>query len=140
MAAILSSGCCSFALRIHVALTVLLRQFRNTGDAQGATPLGVRTDVFNAHMLIGYMRVSTADQSTDLQRDALIAAGVADRDVYMDKASGKKDDRPGLDACLKALRPGDTLVVWKLDRLAGGSGTWWQPCKNWRNGKWRSRC
>lgn len=68
-------------------------------------------------MLIGYMRVSTADQSTDLQRDALIGAGVADRDIYMDKASGKKDDRPGLDACLKALRPGDTLIVWKLDRL-----------------------
>lgn len=68
-------------------------------------------------MLIGYMRVSTADQSTDLQRDALVAAGVAERDIYTDKASGKRDDRPGLDACLKALRAGDTLLVWKLDRL-----------------------
>lgn len=68
-------------------------------------------------MLIGYMRVSTADQSTDLQRDALLAAGVAERDIYLDKASGKQDDRPGLEACLKALRAGDTLVVWKLDRL-----------------------
>ena len=68
-------------------------------------------------MLLGYMRVSTADQNTDLQRDALLAAGVAERDIYLDKASGKQDDRPGLDACLKALRPGDTLVVWKLDRL-----------------------
>ena len=68
-------------------------------------------------MLIGYMRVSTSDQSTDLQRDALVAAGVADRDIYMDKASGKIDDRPGLEACLKALRLGDTLIVWKLDRL-----------------------
>lgn len=68
-------------------------------------------------MLIGYMRVSTTDQSTDLQRDALLAAGVAERDIYADKASGKLDARPGLDACLKALRSGDTLVVWKLDRL-----------------------
>ncbi len=68
-------------------------------------------------MLIGYMRVSTADQSTDLQRDVLLAAGVAERDIYLDKASGKQDDRPGLEACLKALRAGDTLVVWKLDRL-----------------------
>jgi len=63
------------------------------------------------------MRVSTADQSTDLQRDALIAAGVDERSIYLDKASGKRDDRPGLEACLKALREGDTLVVWKLDRL-----------------------
>lgn len=68
-------------------------------------------------MLIGYLRVSTADQSTDLQRDALSAAGIAERDIYMDKASGKIDDRPGLAACLRALRPGDTLLVWKLDRL-----------------------
>ncbi len=68
-------------------------------------------------MLIGYMRVSTADQSTDLQRDALTAAGVGEQHMYLDKASGKRDDRPGLEACLKALREGDTLVVWKLDRL-----------------------
>lgn len=68
-------------------------------------------------MLVGYMRVSTAEQSTDLQRDALIAAGIDARNIYLDKASGNRDDRPGLDACLKALREGDTLVVWKLDRL-----------------------
>lgn len=68
-------------------------------------------------MLIGYMRVSTLDQSTDLQRDALLAAGVRERDIYTDKASGKRDDRPGLDTCLKAVREGDILVVWKLDRL-----------------------
>lgn len=68
-------------------------------------------------MFIGYMRVSTTDQSTDLQRDALTDAGVAERDIYLDKASGKRDDRPGLEACLRALREGDTLVVWKLDRL-----------------------
>lgn len=68
-------------------------------------------------MLIGYMRVSTADQNMDLQRDALTLAGVAERDIYADKASGAKDDRPGLAACQKAIRSGDTLVVWKLDRL-----------------------
>ena len=70
-------------------------------------------------MLVGYMRVSKADgsQSTDLQRDALLAAGVDPDALYEDKASGKKDDRPQLVACLKALRAGDTLVVWKLDRL-----------------------
>ncbi len=69
--------------------------------------------------LIGYMRVSKSDgsQTTDLQRDALIAAGVDPDHLYEDRASGKKEDRPQLDACLKALRPGDTLLVWKLDRL-----------------------
>ena len=70
-------------------------------------------------MLVGYMRVSKADgsQSTDLQRDALLAAGADPGALYEDKASGKKDDRPQLAACLKALRAGDTLMVWKLDRL-----------------------
>ena len=70
-------------------------------------------------MLIGYARVSKADgsQSLDLQRDALIEAGVAVDGIYEDQASGKRDTRPGLDACLKALRKGDVLVVWKLDRL-----------------------
>jgi DNA invertase Pin-like site-specific DNA recombinase len=69
--------------------------------------------------LIGYMRVSKADgsQILDLQKDALLAAGVSQRHLYSDTASGKKDDRPGLAACLQALREGDTLVVWKLDRL-----------------------
>ena len=70
-------------------------------------------------MLIGYARVSRADgsQRIDLQRDALAAAGVRSEAVYEDRASGKRDDRPGLETCLKALRSGDTLVVWKLDRL-----------------------
>ena len=65
------------------------------------------------------MRVSKADgsQTTDLQRDALIVAGVDEDHIYEDKASGKLDARPGLDAALKALREGDTLIVWKLDRL-----------------------
>ena len=70
-------------------------------------------------MLIGYMRISKADgsQTTDLQLDALIAAGVDPENIYEDSASGAKDDRPDLASCLKALRAGDTLVVWKLDRL-----------------------
>ncbi|WP_194305374.1 recombinase family protein [Dietzia sp. DQ12-76] len=65
------------------------------------------------------MRVSKADgsQSTDLQRDALLSAGVETDALYEDKASGKKEDRPELASCLKALRSGDTLIVWKLDRL-----------------------
>ena len=70
-------------------------------------------------MLVGYMRVSSADdrQSVDLQRDALIAAGVDERHLYMDKASGARDDRPGLKAASSILKAGDMLVVWKLDRL-----------------------
>jgi len=70
-------------------------------------------------MLIGYIRVSKSDgsQVLDLQQDALIAAGVSSHHIYEDFASGRKDDRPGLTACLKALQPGNTLVVWKLDRL-----------------------
>src|SRR5674476_1017114 len=70
-------------------------------------------------MLVGYMRVSKADgsQTTDAQRDALVEAGVDDERLYEDRASGRRDDRPGLAACLKPLRYGDTLVVWKLDRL-----------------------
>jgi DNA invertase Pin-like site-specific DNA recombinase len=70
-------------------------------------------------MRIGYARISKADgsQVLDLQRDALIAAGVDLDNIYEDKASGKNDDRPALAACLKALRKGDTLIVWKLDRL-----------------------
>ncbi|WP_320196528.1 recombinase family protein (plasmid) [Agrobacterium rosae] len=69
--------------------------------------------------LIGYARVSKSDGSQlhDLQRDALTKAGIESDMVYEDSVSGKKDDRPGLAACMKALRPGDTLVVWKLDRL-----------------------
>ena len=65
------------------------------------------------------MRVSKADgsQVLDLQRDALLGAGISTDRLYQDHASGKRDDRPGLETCLKALREGDTLVAWKLDRL-----------------------
>ena len=70
-------------------------------------------------MFIGYIRVSKSDgsQALDLQRDALIKSGVDARYIYDDLASGRKDNRPGLNSCLKALQPGNTLVVWKLDRL-----------------------
>ena len=70
-------------------------------------------------MLVGYMRVSTDNdrQSTDLQRDALLAAGVDARHLFEDRASGTRDDRPGLTKTLEFLQPGDVLVVWKLDRL-----------------------
>ncbi len=70
-------------------------------------------------MLIGYMRASEAEggQALDLQRQALLAAGVDPARLYEDRASGKRDGRPGLEACLESLRPGDTLVAWRLDRL-----------------------
>ncbi len=70
-------------------------------------------------MLVGYMRVSSDSdrQNTDLQRDALLAAGVDARHLFEDHASGVRDDRPGLSKALGFVRPGDMLVVWKLDRL-----------------------
>src|SRR4051794_14086946 len=64
---------------------------------------------------IGYARVSTEDQRLDLQKDALKAAGC--RKMFEDRASGARSERPGLTQALSHLRPGDTLVVWKLDRL-----------------------
>jgi DNA invertase Pin-like site-specific DNA recombinase len=67
-------------------------------------------------MLVGYARVSTTDQNLALQRDALKAAGC--RKVFADHGvSGSIVKRPGLDAALVSLKPGDTLLVWKLDRL-----------------------
>ena len=66
-------------------------------------------------MLIGYARVSTQDQNLDLQRQALEQAGC--KKIYEDKLSGSRADRPGLAQALDMLREGDTLVVWKLDRL-----------------------
>jgi DNA invertase Pin-like site-specific DNA recombinase len=70
-------------------------------------------------MLIGYMRVSSDNdrQTTDLQRVALLEAGVDPRQLFADKASGARDDRPGLQRALAYVQPGDCLVVWKLDRL-----------------------
>ena len=67
--------------------------------------------------LIGYARVSTGDQDLKLRLDALKTARCRDVDIYTDKASGARASRPGLDACVAVLEPGDTLVVWRLDRL-----------------------
>ena len=70
-------------------------------------------------MLVGYMRVSSDGdrQTTALQRDALLAAGVDDRHLFEDKASGAGADHPGLEKALAFARSGDCLIVWKLDRL-----------------------
>jgi len=70
-------------------------------------------------MLVGYMRVSTDGERhvLDLQRDALLAAGVDERNLFADRVSGSRGERAGLAQALAFLRPGDCLVVWKLDRL-----------------------
>ena len=67
--------------------------------------------------LVGYARVSTDDQDLSLQMDSLIGLGVTQDDIFTDKVSGAKTDRPGFGACLAQLQQGDTLVVWRLDRL-----------------------
>src|SRR4030095_11366801 len=68
-------------------------------------------------MLIGYARVSTNEQNLDLQQDALKKGGVSAKNLYTDKITGTKSERPGLAKALSHLREGDTLVVWRLDRL-----------------------
>ena len=70
---------------------------------------------------IGYARVSTADQNPEMQLDALSAAGCLK--VYQDTATGTKMDRPEWLRCLDDLRPGDTLIIWKIDRLGRNCGT-----------------
>jgi DNA invertase Pin-like site-specific DNA recombinase len=64
--------------------------------------------------LVGYARVSTSEQEVELQLDALRQAGCANEHIFIDKASGARSERPGLDACLRLLKPGDTLLVWRL--------------------------
>lgn len=66
-------------------------------------------------MIIGYARVSTAEQRTDMQVDALLKAGCSK--IFQEKESGRRNDRPELEKCLSFVREGDSLVVWKLDRL-----------------------
>jgi DNA invertase Pin-like site-specific DNA recombinase len=75
--------------------------------------------VYVTKVLIGYMRVSKSDgsQKLDMQRDALVAEGVDKQNIYSDEAPGNHDERLGLNAALRALRKGDVLVVWRLDRL-----------------------
>ena len=68
-------------------------------------------------MLVGYVRVSTDDQNLSLQKDALLKYGIDERNIFSDKTSGSKDKRVGLVKALEFLKDGDTLVVWKLDRL-----------------------
>ena len=67
--------------------------------------------------LIGYARVSTQEQDLSLQINDLKKAGCSKKNIFTDKVSGVKSERAGLDACLAALKPGDTLIVWRLDRL-----------------------
>jgi len=67
---------------------------------------------------IGYARVSTEEQSVDMQIDALKRSGVLEENIFSESFSGSLKDRPQLNAALKAIRSGDTFVVWKLDRVA----------------------
>ena len=66
---------------------------------------------------VGYARASTSDPNLDLQINALKEAGVLEENIFRDTISGTRSDCPGLIECLKALREGDTLIVWRLDRL-----------------------
>lgn len=87
-----------------------LRSFPDTTSA-------ATSPVSPARRRIGYARVSTDDQNLHLQIDALVASGISPADIYQEKMSGSRTDRPELDHALKALRSGDVLVVWRLDRL-----------------------
>ncbi|MCU7939784.1 MAG: recombinase family protein [gamma proteobacterium symbiont of Bathyaustriella thionipta] len=71
----------------------------------------------NSGKIVGYARVSTDYQNLDLQIDALKKAGCQKKDIFIDKVSGAKSERPGLNACMNSLGKGDTLLVWRLDRL-----------------------
>ena len=69
-------------------------------------------------MVFGYARVSTSEQNLDLQIDALLKEGIKEKHIYTDKVSSVREDRVNLDKLLNFVREGDTIVVWKLDRLA----------------------
>ena len=88
----------------------------NRPDAGTSYPaFGIGHDIKAAGRLIGYVRVSTSEQNTDLQYDALVRAGCAA--IYEDKITGVSRDRSGLDAAMLDIQSGDKLVVWRLDRL-----------------------
>ena len=70
-----------------------------------------------AGRVLGYARVSTTEQDLTLQLDALKKQGCTKKNIFIDKASGARAKRPGLDACVEALQEGDVLLVWRLDRL-----------------------
>lgn len=69
-------------------------------------------------MLFGYVRVSTKTQNPNLQIDALLKEGVSEKNMYRDVSSGAKAERHDLDLMISRLRDGDTVLVWKLDRIA----------------------
>ena len=69
-------------------------------------------------MLFGYVRVSTKIQNPNLQIDALLKEGVSEKNIYRDVSSGAKSERHDLDLMISKLREGDTVIVWKLDRIA----------------------
>jgi DNA invertase Pin-like site-specific DNA recombinase len=92
-----------------------LPESRMASGTKRRTPSPTAPPDTGAGVLIGYARVSTEDQKLDLQRDALAQLGC--HRVFEDRASGARTDRPGLTAALSHLRRGDTLVVWRLDRL-----------------------
>ncbi len=75
------------------------------------------TEFEDSPKFVGYARVSTDDQDLSLQIDALIKFGINRSSIFTDKMSGAREERPGLKACFESLTTGDTLVVWRLDRL-----------------------
>ena len=112
-------GCTLYGTQKTIKVSAHVEDPKSAG--RGPHPKNGRSRDNPRAPLIGYMRVSKADgsQVLDLPR-ALLSAGVNERHLYSDTASGKKDDRPGLVSCLQALREGNTPVVWKLDRLRLG--------------------
>lgn len=84
-------------------------------------------------MLIGYARISTPDQKLDLQIDALLKAGVEQDFIFAECVTGVRKKRPELDKMLNKLRKGDTVLVWKLDRLARNSKHLFDMIEKWNN-------
>src|SRR5512142_1859137 len=99
-------------VRFNTRLEIRVRELDRRDEFRDTAGMGTS---HKGGMLVGYARVSTEDQNLDLQRDALQTAGCGR--LFTDVASGAKDERVGLAEAIAFLRPGDTLVVWKLDRL-----------------------